>query len=94
MNKKDLVAKTSELISQMDNDQINQIITAINSKRSSNQRAKTKQLNVGDVVKFNPSNGGKTIVGSILKVNQKTVLLKTTLGEKWKVSGTLLSLVD
>jgi exosome complex RNA-binding protein Csl4 len=92
MNKKDLVAKTSELISQMDNDQINQIIAAINSTRDLNMRAKTNQLNVGDLVKLNMKSG-KTVVGNIYKVNQKTVLVKTTLGEKWKVSSSLVSLV-
>ena len=49
------------------------------------------KFNVGDVVRFSPE-PGRTIVGTIVRLNRKTVSMVTKEGCHWRVSPAYLSL--
>ena len=86
-----LVTKASELIYQMDNDQINQVVEAIKLKRTHLARQMTRSILIGDIVSFE-GRGGRTVSGKVLKVNPKTLLVEDSNSRiRWKVSASLVS---
>ena len=86
-----LVTKASELIYQMDNDQINQVVEAIKLKRTHLARQVTRSILIGDIVSFE-GRGGRTVSGKVLKVNPKTLLVEDSNSRiRWKVSASLVS---
>ena len=86
-----LVTKTSELIFQMDNDQINQVVEAIKLKRTHLARQVTRSVMIGDIVSFE-GRGGRMVSGKVTKVNPKTIIVKdTNSGIQWKVSASLVT---
>lgn len=81
-------------IQQMDNDQLNTVIEAVRDRRTWNSRQITRMLRIGDRVSFVNSNGAK-MLGDVVKVNRKTVLVKSVATHTlWKVSATLLTVED
>jgi hypothetical protein len=56
------------------------------------EQKQTAQFRVGDKVKFF-SRKGFEVTGTISKINQKTVSLKTDYGSNWRVSSSLLERV-
>ena len=86
-----LVTKASELIYQMDNDQINQVVEAIKLKRTHLARQMTRSILIGDIVSFE-GRGGRTVSGKVIKVNPKTLLVEDSNSRiRWKVSASLVS---
>jgi putative ribosome biogenesis GTPase RsgA len=86
-----LVTKASELIYQMDNDQLNQVIEAIKLKRTHLARQITRSVMVGDIVSFE-GRGGKTVTGKVMKVNPKTLLVQDSQTmTRWKVTASLVT---
>lgn len=86
-----LVTKASELIYQMDNDQINQVVEAIKLKRTHLAKQVARSVMVGDVVSFT-GRGGYTVTGKVLKVNQKTLLVQDSKDStRWKVTASLVT---
>lgn len=65
------------------------IIAAVNYKSKERQARAAHSFRAGDKVCFTTKYGEK-ITGTVLKVNQKTVSVKTAT-TTWKVSGSLLS---
>jgi hypothetical protein len=47
-------------------------------------------LNVGETVSFTPE-PGRTLVGTVVRLNQKTATVCTRDGERWRVAPSLLS---
>jgi putative ribosome biogenesis GTPase RsgA len=86
-----LVTKASELIYQMDNDQLNQVIEAIKLKRTHLAKQITRSVMVGDIVSFE-GRGGKTVTGKVMKVNPKTLLVQDSQTmTRWKVTASLVT---
>jgi len=86
-----LVTKATELVYQMDNDQLNQVIEAIKLKRTHLARQITRSVMVGDIVSFE-GRGGKTVTGKVLKVNPKTLLVQDSQTmTRWKVTASLVT---
>ena len=69
--------------------ELNEIQNALNVRFREIQRRAAISFRVGDAVKFQ-SRTGKTISGTVTKVNQKTVSVKAIDSTNWKVSGSLL----
>lgn len=69
--------------------ELNEIQNALNVRFRELQRRAAISFRVGDSVKFQ-SRTGKTISGTVTKVNQKTVSVLASTGNNWKVSGSLL----
>jgi uncharacterized protein YkvS len=73
----------------MDNDEINQVVEAIKLQRTFNARATARSLTVGDAVEFT-GRGGRTVVGTVEKINRKTVIVNSPTQGKWKVTASML----
>ena len=87
-----LVTKASELIYQMDNDQLNQVIEAVKLKRQHLSRQAVRKFTVGDMVQFKSSKTGGRVNATVEKVNRKYVVVSTHIGgEKWRVPATMLT---
>ena len=59
--------------------------------RTSQQR-KALEFSIGDAVSFNHKKG--LIEGEVVKINQKSVSIKTTTGVRWNVSPGLLTKLE
>ena len=79
-------------IRNMTNDEINQVVEAIKLQRTFNARATARSLTVGDVVEFT-GRGGRTVVGTVEKINRKTVIVNSPTQGKWKVTASMLKQV-
>jgi hypothetical protein len=87
-----LVTKASELIYQMDGDQLQQIVEAIQLKRQFLAKQAIRNFIVGDMVQFNSKRTGGKINATVEKVNKKYVIVSTHIGgEKWRVPATMLT---
>jgi hypothetical protein len=77
-------------ISQMDNDDINKIVRAIQVRRDQLHFQKTKSFNIGDRVEFTSSKTGRVLTGSVSKVKIKYILVETDNGQRWNIPGGML----
>ena len=91
-----LVTRAVELIYQMDNAQINEVIEAVKLKRQHLARQATRAVILGDMVEFDAR--GRTVVGKVTKVNQKTLQVREDRGglvsTNWKVTASLVRKVE
>ena len=86
-----LVTKSVELIYQMDNDQLNQVIEAVKSKRQYLSKQAVRSFLVGDIVGFTKKNGVR-VTGQVRKVNQKYIIVnESATGTQWRVPATMLT---
>jgi len=84
-----LVTKASELIYQMDNDQLNQVIEAIKLKRTHLTKQAARSMMVGDIVGFT-GKYGKQVSGKITKIAQKYVTVDCGIDGRWRVPANQL----
>lgn len=80
-------------IRNMNNDEINQVVEAIKLQRTYLARNTARALVVGDTVKFQ-GRGGRKVVGTVEKVNRKTVIVNEAGYGRWRVTASLLTRVD
>ena len=73
----------------MDSNEIDQVVEAIKLQRTFNARATARSLTVGDAVQFE-GRGGRTVVGTVEKINRKTVIVNSPSQGKWKVTASML----
>jgi hypothetical protein len=86
-----LVTRASELIYQMDSDQLNQVVDAVKLKRTHLAKTMARSIVKGDVVQFQ-GRRGQMIQGRVTKVNQKTlVVMDTQTQTQWKVTASLVT---
>jgi uncharacterized protein YkvS len=88
MQMTNLVTKASELVYQMDNDQLNQLVESIKLKRTHLSRQAVRSFAVGNVVSFT-SRDGNTYTGTVQKVNRKYIVVNTPQGS-YRVPGSML----
>lgn len=69
-------------------DELREAQNALNVRFRELQRRAAVSYRIGDTVKFQ-SKTGKTISGTVTKINQKTVSVRTV-DSNWKVSASLL----
>jgi len=87
-----LVTKASELIYQMDSDQLRQVSEAIQLKRTHLAKQAIRNFVKGDMVQFTSSRTGGKVNATVEKVNKKYVIVSTHIGgEKWRVPATMLT---
>lgn len=90
-NMTNLVTKASELIYQMDQDQIQQVVEAIQLKRQFLAKQAIRNFVVGDMVQFTDKRGGK-VNATVKKVNKKYVIVSAHIGgTQWRVPATMLT---
>jgi uncharacterized protein YkvS len=76
-------------IRNMTNDEINQVVEAIKLQRTFNARQTARALTVGDTVSFE-GRGGRTVIGTVEKINRKTVIVNSPTQGMWKVTASML----
>ena len=81
-----------EAIRNSNNDELNQIIEAIKLQRTWLARTTARALAVGDTVQFT-GRGGRTVTGTVTKINRKTVIVKDGY-TNWKVTASMLKVVE
>ena len=87
-----LVTKASELIYQMDSDQLREVADAIQLKRQFLAKQAIKNFIIGDMVQFTSKRTGGKVNATVEKVNKKYVIVSTHIGgEKWRVPATMLT---
>ena len=90
-----LVTKASELIYQMDGNQLQQVIEAIQLKRTHLAKQAIRNFVVGDMVQFTSRRTGGKVNGTVKKVNKKYVIVSTHIGgEQWRVPATMLTKIS
>jgi len=90
-----LVTKASELIYQMDGDQLQQVVEAIQLKRQFLAKQAIRNFVKGDMVQFTSRRTGGKVNATVEKVNKKYVIVETHIGgEKWRVPATMLTKIN
>lgn len=86
------VTKAVEEIRKLESsDQINQIIDAIKLQQTYVARNAARSVQVGTLVTFE-GRRGNTVTGEVLKVNQKTIVVRDSATmAKWKVTASMVS---
>ena len=86
------VTKAVEAIRKLESsDQINQIIDAIKLQQTYVARNAARSVQVGTLVTFE-GRRGNTVTGEVLKVNQKTIVVRDSATmAKWKVTARMVS---
>ena len=86
------VTRAVEAIRKLESsDQINQIIDAIKLQQTFVARNAARSVQVGTVVTFE-GRRGQTVTGEVLKVNQKTIVVRDSATmAKWKVTASMVS---
>lgn len=84
------VQKAITAIRNCNNDELNQVIEAIKLQRTYLARSTARALAVGDTVQFT-GRGGRTVTGTVEKVNRKTVIVAEPGYGRWKVTASLLT---
>ena len=79
-------------IANADNATLDAIIDQIKARRGQIQTQIGGSYPIGDTVKFDARSRG-IITGTISKINQKTIVVKTTMSGTWKVTPSLLKKV-
>ena len=86
------VTKAVEAIYKMDNDELNQVIEAVNLKRQFLSKEAIRNFVVGDMVQFTSNRTGGKVNATVEKVNRKYVIVSTHIGgEKWRVPASMLT---
>ena len=85
-----LVTKASEIIYQMDQDQLNQVIDAIKLKRNHLAKQATRSMMVGDIVGFTGKRGNQ-VSGKVTKIAKKYVTVDCGVNGNWRVPGNHLT---
>lgn len=90
-----IVTKAVEAIYQMDQDQLQQVIEAVQLKRTHLAKQAIRNFIVGDMVQFTSKRTGGKINATVEKVNKKYVIVSTHIGgEKWRVPATMLTKIS
>ena len=90
MKMANLVTKASEIIYQMDQDQLNQVIDAIKLKRNHLAKQATRSMMVGDIVGFTGKRGNQ-VSGKVTKIAKKYVPVDCGVNGNWRVPGNHLT---
>lgn len=74
-------------------DELNQIIDAIKLQQNFLARQSARTFMKGDAVQFT-GRGGRTVVGTVVKVNPKTVVVDSPSQGRWKVTASMLTSLE
>ena len=81
-----------EAIRNMNNDEINQVVEAIKLQRTYLARTTARAMAIGDTVEFEAR--GRVVRGTVTKINRKTVVVREQGYGQWRVTASLLRVVE
>ena len=74
-------------------EELNQLIEAFKLQRTYLARQSARSLMIGDTVTFTGRQGRK-VVGTVEKINRKTVVVNSPSQGKWKVTASMLTSLE
>ena len=74
-------------------DELNQIIEAVKLQQNFLARNSARQFMIGDAVQFK-GRAGRTVVGTVAKVNPKTIVVDSPSQGHWKVTASMLESLE
>ena len=87
----DDVVGALEFLSEQDLRRVNDVtVTHVRRLMGDRQGRAAARFSVGDKVSFKAKRSGAWVLGTITKINMKTVHLRTNTGETWHVSPSIL----
>ncbi len=88
-----MVNTVVDQIGRMDKAEINQAIAAIKLRQTYLARQASRSFMIGDAVQFT-GRGNRTVVGTVIKVNPKTILVDSPSQGRWKVTASMLTSLE
>ena len=76
-----------------DRNELNQIIEAVKLQQTFLAKQSARTFSVGDAVQFT-GRGNRTVVGTVSKVNPKTIVVDSPSQGRWKVTASMLTSLE
>ena len=76
-----------------DRNELNQIIEAVRLQQNFLARQSARSFMKGDAVQFT-GRGNRTVVGTVVKVNPKTIVVDSPSQGRWKVTASMLTSLE
>ena len=76
-----------------DRNELNQIIEAVKLQQTFLAKQSARTFSVGDAVQFK-GRAGRTVVGTVSKVNPKTIVVDSPSQGRWKVTASMLKSLE
>lgn len=76
-----------------DRNELNQIIEAVKLQQNFLARQSARSFMKGDAVQFT-GRGNRTVVGTVIKVNPKTIVVDSPSQGRWKVTASMLTSLE
>ena len=80
-------------IHQADRNELDQIVEAIKLQRTFLAKQSARTFSVGDAVTFT-GRAGRSVVGTVTKVNPKTIVVDSPSQGRWKVTASMLQTLE
>jgi uncharacterized protein YkvS len=80
-------------IHKMSSSELNLVVEAVKLRRTALAKTAARKITRGDRVRFT-GRGGATVRGCVEKVNPKTVVVDAGVDGKWKVTASMLTVVE
>ena len=77
-----------------DRDELNQIIEAVKLQQTFLAKTSARKFTLGDAVTFFRQSTGQSVVGTVVKVNPKTVVVDSPTQGRWKVTASMLKSLE
>ena len=76
-------------VARMDSAELNRVVDAIKLRRTFVAKESARGLFIGDSVQFT-GRGNRTVIGTVSKVNPKTIVVDSPTQGRWKVTASML----
>jgi uncharacterized protein (DUF2126 family) len=76
-----------------DRDELNQITEAVKLQQNFLARSSARSFMIGDAVQFT-GRGNRTVIGTVAKVNPKTIVVDSPTQGRWKVTASMLTSLE
>ena len=80
-------------IHNMNASEVDQVVEAIKLQRTFLAKTSARTFSVGDAVQFT-GRGNRTVVGTVYKVNPKTIVVDSPSQGRWKVTASMLESLE
>ena len=80
-------------IHQADSNELKQIIEAVKLQQTFLAKQSARTFTIGDSVQFK-GRGNRTVVGTVSKVNPKTIVVDSPSQGRWKVTASMLTSLE
>ena len=80
-------------IHNMNASEVDQVVEAIKLQRTFLAKTSARTFSVGDAVQFT-GRGNRTVIGTVQKVNPKTIVVDSPSQGRWKVTASMLKSLE